>query len=133
MEPFALLALATAAGFVFNKITGRTEEKEPLESKELVYSGDIVARSAPDNRSEFDLSSIEVLPEYRLIKALVEHQFPLIFVTGGAGTGKSTLVRWMMREFSGSVLLGAPNSHIGNQHRREDTPLPLSASSRMDR
>jgi len=110
MEPFALLALATAAGFVFNKITGRTGEKEPLEPKELVYSRDIVARLSPDNKSEFDLSSIEVLPEYRLIKALVEHQFPLIFVTGGAGTGKSTLVRWMMHEFRGSVLLGAPTA-----------------------
>ncbi|MBW1635299.1 MAG: AAA family ATPase [Deltaproteobacteria bacterium] len=110
MEPFALLALATAAGFVFNKITGQRGGKNPLEQRELLYSRDIVARPAPDNSSEFDFSSIEIVPEYRLVKALVEHQFPLIFVTGGAGTGKSTLVRWIMHEFRGSVLLGAPTA-----------------------
>ncbi len=93
MELFTLLALATAAGFVFNKITGQTDKKEAPDSRELIYSNDIVARLTPDNKSEFDISSIDVLPEYGLIKALVEHQFPLIFITGGAGTGKSTFVR----------------------------------------
>jgi ATP-dependent DNA helicase PIF1 len=110
MELFTLLALATAAGFVFNKMTGQTDKKEAPDSRELIYSNDIVARLTPDNKSEFDISSIDVLPEYRLIKALVEHQFPLIFITGGAGTGKSTFVRWAMNEFKGSALLGAPTA-----------------------
>lgn len=110
MELITLIALATAAGFVFNKITGKAEEKRPLERSELTYSKDIVARQIPDNVSEFDVSSIDVLPEYRLIKALVEKQFPLIFITGGAGTGKSTFVRWIMSQFEGSVILGAPTA-----------------------
>ena len=110
MEPITLLALATAAGFVFNKMTSQREGKKTPKQRKFRYSKDIVASQTPDNSSEFDISSIEVLPEYRLVKALVSHQFPLIFITGGAGTGKSTLVRWLMTEFEGSVLLGAPTA-----------------------
>lgn len=110
MEPLTLLALATAAGFVFSKMTGQVDKKKDPTPREFTYSNDIVAHTTPDNKSEFDISSIDVLPEFRLIKALVEHQFPLIFVTGGAGTGKSTFVRWAMNEFKGSVLLGAPTA-----------------------
>ena len=33
-----------------------------------------------------------------------------IFVTGGAGTGKSTFVKWLVTAFKGSVLLGAPTA-----------------------
>lgn len=110
MEPFTLLALASAAGFVFNKMTGRGNENTGLENRKRTCSGDRIATLTPDNRSEFDLSSIEVLPEYKLVKKLIEKEFPLIFITGGAGTGKSTFVRWMVNEFSGSVLLGAPTA-----------------------
>ena len=107
MDPFSLLALASAAGFVFNKLTGALDGEE---RREFTYSKDLVANIKPDNRSEFDLSTIDVLPEYSLLKGLVEAEFPLIFITGGAGTGKSTFVRWALQEFSGSVLLGAPTT-----------------------
>jgi len=110
MELITLLALATAAGFVFTKISGKANEDKNPEQRDLTYSKDIVARETPDNRSEFDISSIDVLPEYRLIKTLVDKQFPLIFITGGAGTGKTTFVRWMVNQFEGSVLLGAPTA-----------------------
>ena len=105
MEPLTLLALASAAGFVFNKMAGSPGKKE---RREFTYSKDLVARHSPDNRSEFDLDTIEVLPEYKLVKSLVDYNFPIIFITGGAGTGKSTFVRWIQQEFDGSVLLGAP-------------------------
>lgn len=107
MDPFTLLAAATAAGFVFNKLTGRSSKKE---RREFTYSRDLVAKLEPDNKAEFDISSIEILEEYELVKRLVENKFPLIFITGGAGTGKSTFVRWAMHEFEGSVLLGAPTA-----------------------
>lgn len=105
MDPFTLLALATAAGFVFNKMSNSPEDEE---RREFTYSKDLVARAKPNNKSEFDISQIEVLPEYRLVRTLVEKQFPLIFITGGAGTGKTTFVRWIQNEFAGKVLLGAP-------------------------
>ncbi len=105
MDPFTLLALATAAGFVFKRLSGSSNREE---RREFVFSKDLVASINPDNRSEFDLDRIDILPEYQLIRSLVEQQWPLIFVTGGAGTGKTTFIRWALREFSGSVLLGAP-------------------------
>jgi len=107
MDPFTLLAVATAAGFVFNKMTGQSNREE---RREFTFSKDLVARLEPDTRSEFDLASVDVLPEYKLVKLLVESQFPITFITGGAGTGKTTLVRWLLNEFSGSVLLGAPTA-----------------------
>ena len=57
-----------------------------------------------------DLEKIDVLPEYLRVRQLVEDGFPLIFVTGGAGTGKSTFIRWLTSEFQGYVLLGAPTA-----------------------
>lgn len=51
---------------------------------------------------------IEVLPEYRAVQQLVQDGVPLTFVTGGAGTGKSTSLRWLDEQFSGHSNLCAP-------------------------
>lgn len=51
---------------------------------------------------------IEVLPEYRAVQRLVHDKFPLTFVTGGAGTGKSTFIRWLDEQFAGHSILCAP-------------------------
>ena len=110
MDPFTLIALAAAAGFVFNKVSSQARENKETNRKELTYSRDIVVRAKRQERTEYVLPTIEVLPEYVLVKKLVENQFPLTFVTGGAGTGKSTFVRWLLKEFDGSVLLGAPTA-----------------------
>lgn len=55
-----------------------------------------------------DLSDIEVLPEYLQVKEMINRSFPLIFVTGGAGTGKSTFIKWLDNEFRGQTLICAP-------------------------
>ena len=55
-----------------------------------------------------DLSRIEVIPEYLEVKKLIKDSYPLIFVTGGAGTGKSTFIRWLDNEFKGKILICAP-------------------------
>lgn len=110
MDPLTLLALAAAAGFVFRKSSSQAKENNETNQRELTYSKDIVSRAKRPQSAEYDLSSIEILPEYKLVRALVNQQFPLIFVTGGAGTGKSTFVKWLLKEFDGSVLLGAPTA-----------------------
>lgn len=110
MDPFSLLALVSAAGFIFRKSSSQAKENNEPNRRELTYSKDIVTKATSKIIPEYDLSSIEVLPEYTLVKTLVEQQFPMIFVTGGAGTGKSTFVRWLISEFNGAVLLGAPTA-----------------------
>ncbi len=51
---------------------------------------------------------IEVLPEYLEVKELISQAFPMILVTGGAGTGKSTFIRWLDKEYRGQTLICAP-------------------------
>lgn len=111
VDPLSLLALAAAAGFVFKKVSSQAKENNETNRRELTYSRDIVARAKrKDSIADHDLSAIEVLPEYKLVRSLVVQHFPLVFVTGGAGTGKSTFVRWLLKEFDGAVLLGAPTA-----------------------
>ena len=110
MDPFTLLALVSAAGFIFKKSSAQAKFNHENNRKELTYSKDIVSRAKNQEVADFDISAIEVLPEYHLIKALIQNEFPLTFVTGGAGTGKSTLIRWLLSEYDGSVLLTAPTA-----------------------
>ncbi|QXE87363.1 AAA family ATPase [Geomonas nitrogeniifigens] len=110
MDPFSLLALVTAAGFVFSKVSSQSKENNETNRQELTYSKDIVARAKAAVITETNISDIEVLPEYLLVKKLVQNNFPMIFITGGAGTGKSTFVKWLLSEFKGTVLLGAPTA-----------------------
>jgi ATP-dependent exoDNAse (exonuclease V) alpha subunit len=110
VDPLTLLALAATAGFIFKKTSSQARENREHNQKELTYSRDIVSRAQRSQTAAHDVSDIEVLPEYKLVQTLVKQQFPLIFVTGGAGTGKSTFIRWLLQEFKGSVLLGAPTA-----------------------
>lgn len=51
---------------------------------------------------------IQVTPEYEEIKRLIDSKEKLIFVTGGAGTGKSTFVKWIESQYLGKVAIAAP-------------------------
>jgi ATP-dependent DNA helicase PIF1 len=57
--------------------------------------------------SDVDLpSDLEVLPEYEFIhKAITEGQLATIFVTGEAGTGKSTLIHWLAKNLDNCALV----------------------------
>lgn len=55
------------------------------------------------------LSGIEVLPEYEFILQAVQAGCPAIFVTGKAGTGKSTLIHWL-RDKLDSCAVVAPTA-----------------------
>lgn len=51
------------------------------------------------------LSDVEVLPEYRFILEAVKAGCPAIFVTGKAGTGKSTLVHWLRSQLDSCAVV----------------------------
>lgn len=51
---------------------------------------------------------IEVTKEYEQVKGLVDGGEPLVFVTGKAGTGKSTLIQYLRDEFKGNCVVVAP-------------------------
>jgi len=48
---------------------------------------------------------IEVLPEYEFIYQALQQGCPSIFVTGKAGTGKSTLIQWLCRKLEGCAVV----------------------------
>ena len=51
---------------------------------------------------------IEILDEYKQVDELVKGKAPLIFVTGGGGTGKSTFIKWLSDKYYGRVIKCAP-------------------------
>jgi len=106
VDALGLVALVVGAGWIIGKLPGRAKNDKTTEPvlKEMPKSK--VASKVGGTSAE--KSSIQVTPEYELAKGLVNRQFPLIFVTGGAGTGKSTFISWLTEQFEGHVLIGAP-------------------------
>jgi len=58
--------------------------------------------------SHFSLEDIDVNPEFQRAAALVDAGCPLIFVTGKAGTGKSTFIQYLRANTSKNVAVVAP-------------------------
>ena len=52
-----------------------------------------------------ELSDIEVIPEYEFILEALKIGCPSLFVTGNAGTGKSTLIRWLVSKLDGCAVV----------------------------
>jgi ATP-dependent DNA helicase PIF1 len=52
-----------------------------------------------------DLSEIEILPEYEFILKAAKNGCPSFFVTGKAGTGKSTMVKWLSSQLTGCAIV----------------------------
>jgi ATP-dependent DNA helicase PIF1 len=48
---------------------------------------------------------IDVLPEYEFIYQALQNGCPSIFVTGKAGTGKSTLIQWLCQKLEGCAVV----------------------------
>lgn len=64
------------------------------------------AASPPKGASGFgDTSQIEITPEYELVLEAVNQGAPAIFVTGKAGTGKSTLIRFLIAKLQGCAVV----------------------------
>ncbi len=108
MNSKRLIDLVTGVGWVLGKLPGRPGQSASETgggiTADLKDSGG--ASVASKNRPK--QADIEVLPEYELVRDLVKNEFPLVIVTGGAGTGKSTFIRWLARSFEGHVLIAAP-------------------------
>ncbi|MBN1856321.1 MAG: AAA family ATPase [Dehalococcoidia bacterium] len=75
--------------------------KEPSGSRS-VNIGDLNQRAASreqEQRARLNaldpLKGIDILDEYRVVRDLVEEGCPIVFVTGNAGTGKSTLIHYL--------------------------------------
>ena len=59
-------------------------------------------------QSPADLPPLVVLPEYRAIQDLLDSGCPVVFVTGNAGTGKSTLIRHLRESTTKQTVVLAP-------------------------
>jgi ATP-dependent DNA helicase PIF1 len=131
MDPLTLIALAAGAGFVFRKAWRNLHPQAgPGAATPIVAAARHPSEAGPD------LAEIEVLPEYRLAEALVRAGFKLIFVTGGAGTGKSTFIQWLAGRFPGRALLAAPTGvaalNIGGSTLHSLCRLPLGRVLRSE-
>ena len=55
-----------------------------------------------------DYSEIEITPDYQAVIDAIERQDPYIFVSGKAGTGKTTLIGYLREHIAGNVVVVAP-------------------------
>lgn len=108
MNSKQLLAILTGGGWVLGKLPGRSENKTAESSAKSIKANKNSQGKAFSDKCRHKQPDLEVLPEYELARDLVNDEFPLLIVTGGAGTGKSTFIRWLSRSFEGHVLVAAP-------------------------
>lgn len=81
-------------------------------------------------------SEIEIIPEYQLVKDLIEKGEKIVFVTGGAGTGKSTLIQYIQGAIAKRKALVAPTGvaalNIGGTTIHSFFLLPPHAITKHD-
>lgn len=70
------------------------------------------APAAPPLDPEF----IEIIPEYEFVLELVKNQCPATFVTGRAGTGKSTLIRFLSAKIHNCAVVAPTGMAATNVH-----------------
>jgi ATP-dependent exoDNAse (exonuclease V) alpha subunit len=64
-----------------------------------------------------DSSEIEVTPDYQAVIEAIERHDPYIFVSGKAGTGKTTLIGYLRETIPGNVVVVAPTGVAALQVR----------------
>jgi hypothetical protein len=77
-------------------------------------------RTPPSARSQaFDVRDVEINDDFRMALDLIERQNQSLFITGKAGTGKSTLLRYFRATTKKSVVVLAPTGlaaiNVGGQ------------------
>jgi hypothetical protein len=66
------------------------------------------ARNIPVAPKPDPLEGIEVTEEYRLVSEMLDSGFPIVFVSGKAGTGKSTLIHYLRHATKKNAVVVAP-------------------------
>lgn len=80
-------------------LAARVEPQPPASSP---------SRRMPTSTAADRLAGIHVIPEYEQTLALIGARAPLILATGGAGTGKSTLIRYLRARSGKRMAVVAP-------------------------
>ena len=62
-------------------------------------------------------TDIEITPEYEAVFEAIERGDPYIFVSGKAGTGKTTLIGYLRENLTGNVVVLAPTGVAALQVR----------------
>ncbi|MHB1158388.1 MAG: ATP-dependent DNA helicase [Phycisphaerales bacterium] len=87
-------------------------QRQPSHSKTFGELDDIaspaVSSIAAKPHQQSGQSSITITPEFELAKIFLDEQVPFLFVTGRAGTGKTTFVRWIWEQYRGTCVVVAP-------------------------
>lgn len=83
---------------------------KPVNTGELARSVSLPASRPRSRRAKpaQSVADIDVIHEYTQVRALIESNVPLIFVSGGAGTGKSTLIRYLQNALNLRMAVVAP-------------------------
>lgn len=99
-------------------------DKVPIPSNLSALQDKIIPETGQQKPTKFTShqeppEDIEVLPEYDFILQALQAGCPSIFVTGKAGTGKSTLIQWLCQQLQGCAVV-APTA-IAAVNVRGDT------------
>ncbi len=76
-------------------VDGRESQTHPHERRQRAHISD-------------ELDDVEITDSYRHARQLLDDGVPIIFVTGAAGTGKSTCVRYLRRHPTKQIAVLAP-------------------------
>ena len=85
-------------------------DKAPSHRNLSVINKEIIPDSPTKSSGKFssdvgELADVEVIPEYQFILEALEVGCPSLFVTGNAGTGKSTLIRWLVSKLDSCAVV----------------------------
>lgn len=57
---------------------------------------------------KFSIADIKIIDEYKKVQKLIEENVPIIFLNGKAGTGKSTLIKYLRNTLNKHMVVVAP-------------------------
>ena len=97
-----------------NNTLGFTPPSTGQVNRQATHSGRILRRTIRNTNS---LAGIEITEEYWKVKRLLDAGIPVIFVTGNAGTGKTTLIEFLRQHISGNCVVLAPTGVAALQVR----------------